>query len=636
MSTRLPLWAAVPFGTLCGAALGTIVAGFYLALALRTGLSEFDMFAVWTSGAGLRSAHPEAFKVAFGAVGLGAIGLAVLAFSWSWALRRDDYGSAHWQSKRELKANDMLQRPGSGFVCGKLGPPTATAPYISASSIPHVMMVAPTRAGKGVGFVIPNLLSFAGSVVVLDVKGENFEKTARLRAMNGDEVFRFSPFDWANSTHCYNPLARIAVAPSFAQQFTEVSILADLFLDKDNKTLDTFSEAGKSIFVAACLLAIQRGRPTLGEVNRIVTAGDYKNAQYSAYAEEAKEPTVRELWINAASASSRLLTSNIQALMTAGLKQWDNPAVRTATDASDFTFDQFRKKPHALYIVVSEDHISTLAPLLRLMFADLIASLRLNEPGSDEPWPVMMMIDEFQQMGAMPYLERAIHSLAAYGGRVAIIAQSLASLDRIYGSEGRESLENGAGLKLYITPRDQRTVREVSAAVGSTTREAVTHMYGRNKGILGATSSSSRLEERPLLSETEARTMDPNEVIILASPQHPIRAQRIKYFEDPYFAGLAERQSGHDHPYPPRVEGIGPWVEEENPAPEADTNEETSVPLGERARRRRSRAMQSDVSEPAENEPRPETLNREDPVPEKWEQVFQEQGDFIDELLGDR
>ena len=178
------------------------------------------------------------------------------------------------------------------------------------------------------------------------------------------------------------------------------------------------------------------------------------------------------------------------------------------------------------------------------MFADLIASLRLREPGPDEPWPVMMMIDEFQQMGAMPYIERAIHSLAAYGGRVAMIAQSLASLDRIYGPEGRESLENGAGLKLYITPRDQRTVREVSAAVGSTTRETVIRMYGRNKGILGATSTTARLEERPLLSETEARTMDPDEVIILASPQHPIRAKRIKYFEDPLFTGLAEKQDG--------------------------------------------------------------------------------------------
>ena len=637
MSTRLPLWAAVPMGSLCGAALGTIVASFYLALALKTGVADFDMLAVWTASASLRAAHPEAFQVAFGAVGFGAVGLAVLAFSWTWAQDRDDYGSAHWQTKRELKVNGMLQTPGTGFVCGKLGKPRAQAPFISASDIPHVMMVAPTRAGKGVGFVIPNLLSFAGSVVVLDVKGENFEKTARLRALNGDEVFRFSPFDWANSTHRYNPLARIAAAPSFAQQFTEVSILADLFLDKDNKTLDTFSEAGKSIFVAACLLAIQRGRPTLGEVNKIVTGGDYKNAQYSAYAEEAKEATVRELWINAASASSRLLTSNIQALMTAGLKQWDNPAVRTATDASDFEFAAFRKKPHALYIVVSEDHIATLAPLLRLMFADLIASLRLNEPGSDEPWPVMMMIDEFQQMGAMPYLERAIHSLAAYGGRVAMIAQSLASLDRIYGPEGRESLENGAGLKLYITPRDQRTVREVSAAVGSTTREAVTRMYGRNKGILGATSTTSRLEERPLLSETEARTMDPDEVIILASPQHPIRAQRIKYFEDPFFERLSERQSGKDYPYPPRVEGVGPWLEEPEPVPSpraAETNE--GAPASERARRRQARAMQSNRDDPRPGTSRPETLRRDEPVPERWEEVFSEQGDFIDELLGDQ
>ena len=640
MNTPLPLWAALPFGTLCGAAMGTIIASFYLALALRTGVSEFDMLAVWKASASLRAAHPDAFKVAFGAVGFGALGLAALAFAWAWQSARDDYGSAHWQTRAELRKNGMLQEVGRGFVCGKLGPPRSKAAYISASDIPHVMMVAPTRAGKGVGFVIPNLLSFAGSVVVLDVKAENFEKTSRLRALNGDEVFRFSPFDWANSTHRYNPLARIARSPSFAQQFTEASILADLFLDKDNKTLDTFSEAGKSIFVAACLLAIQRGKPTLGEVNRIVTGGDYKNAQYSAYAEEAEEEVVRELWVNAASASSRLLTSNIQALMTAGLKQWDNPAVRSATDASDFDFSAFRKKPHSLYIVVSEDHIATLAPLLRLMFADLIACLRLNEPGPDEPWPVMMMIDEFQQMGAMPYLERAIHSLAAYGGRVAMIAQSLASLDRIYGPEGRESLENGAGLKLYITPRDQRTVREVSAAVGSTTREAVTRMYGRNKGILGATSTTARLEERPLLSETEARTMDPDEVIILASPQHPIRAQRIKYFDDPMFEALAERQSGRDFPYPPRVDGTGPWVDAAEDAIPDDAGDKgiatEAEPSGsERLRRRQSRAMQVRNSEAQQHQVRPEALDRSDPVPKDWEEQLGVQGDFIEELLGE-
>ena len=639
MMKPLPIWAALPFGATCGAALGTLVASFYLALALRTGFAEFDMFAVWTASAGLRAAHPEAFKVAFGAVGFGAVGLTTLAFAWTWQRERDDYGSAHWQSRAELKKNEMLQAPGHGFVCGKLGSPAAKAPFISASDIPHVMMVAPTRAGKGVGFVIPNLLSFAGSIVVLDVKGENFEKTARWRALNGDEVYRFSPFDWANSTHRYNPLARIARAPSFAQQFTEVSILADLFLDKDNKTLDTFSEAGKSIFVAACLLAIQRGRPTLGEVNRIVTGGDYKNAQYGAYAREADEPVVKELWTNAASASSRLLTSNIQALMTAGLKQWDNPAVRSATSASDFDFATFRKTPQALYIAVSEDHIATLAPLLRLMFADLIASMRVKEPGPDEPWPVMIMIDEFQQMGAMPYVERSIHSLASYGGHIAMIAQSLASLDRIYGPEGRESLENGAGLKLYITPRDQRTVREVSAAVGSTTREAVTRMYGRNKGVLGATSTTARFEERPLLSETEARLMDPDEVIVLASPQHPIRAKRIKYFDDLMFVCRVEAQAGREYPYPPIVEGVGPWNDNGGSGGEVAANAggdaQTGAPVAARSDRRQARAMRVREGEEIASSLDPSELDRRRAVPPEWEAALDRQSDFIDELLGE-
>lgn len=637
MNKTIPLWAALPFGAICGAILGTIVASFYLTLALRTGFGNFDMLAVWNASAGLRGAHPEAFKVAYGAVGFGSLGLGGLALTWTWKKERDDYGSAHWQTKPELMKNDMLHKPGEGFVCGKLGLPKSKGGFISSAAIPHVMMVAPTRAGKGVGFVIPNLMAFAGSVVVLDVKGENFEKTSRLRALNGDEVYRFSPFDWANSTHRYNPLSRISKAPTFAQRFTEVSILADLFLDKDNKTLDTFSEAGKSIFVAACLLAIQRGTANLGEVNKIVAGGEYKNAQYKTYADEAEEAILRELWTNAASASSRLLTSNIQALMTAGLKQWDNPAVRSATQGSDFDFATFRKTPQSLYIAVSEDHIATLAPLLRLMFADLIASIRLKEPGPDEPWPVMMMIDEFQQMGAMPYLERAIHSLASYGGRVAMIAQSLASLDRIYGPEGRESLENGAGLKLYITPRDQRTVKEVSAAVGSTTREAVTRMYGRNKGILGATSTSARLEERPLLSETEARLMYPDEVIILASPQHPIKAQRIKYYDDPLFKAMDAKQKGKEFPYPPSVEGVGPWgVGGDEDRAQGANDTAGRPPARDRAERREARGMRV-MAEGVEMEqlPAPETLEREADVPKAWDRTLDMREDVIEELLGE-
>lgn len=552
MNNTTKIIVNVTFGILAGLITGTIIASAYLALALKRGIANYDMFAVWKMTASFRASHPDASTVAIGTVALSTIGLAVLAFVWTFQKQRSDYGAAHWQTKAELNKNKMLRPVGTGFVCGKLGrPQSLKAAYICSTAIPHVMMVAPTRAGKGVGFVIPNILSFGGSLVVLDVKGENFETTSRYRMHKGDVVYRFSPFDWTNGTHCYNPLERISRCQTFAEQFTEVSILADLFLDKDNQQSSTFSEAGKTIFVAACLLALQRNKPNLGEVNKIVSDGANKNKMYQSYAEEAKGEAHRLLWINAASASDKLLTSNIQALKTAGLKQWDNPAIISATIKNDMDFSTFRKSPQSLYIVVSEDHIPTLAPLLRLMFADLIASLRANEPGPNEPWPVMIMIDEFQQMGAMPYIERAIHTLASYGGRIAMIAQSLSALDKIYGKEGRASLENGAGLKLYITPRDEQTVKEVSASVGKTTQEAITTSYGRNKGFAGAQSTSVRLEERPLLSETQARFMDPDDVIILASPQQPIIARRIKYFEDPTFIAMMDAQKGYQLPMPP-------------------------------------------------------------------------------------
>ena len=310
MNSIVKLSAAVAFGILSGAMIGTILGSFYLTFALKLGVANFDMLGVWKHSGVTRSLHQDAFKVAFGSVGLFALGLGILAFIWTYKKQRDDYGSAHWQGKSELKRNQMLRPVGQGFVCGKLGDPKSSAAFISSQDVPHVMMVAPTRAGKGVGFVIPNILAFGGSAIILDVKGENFEKTSRYRVHNGDEVYRFSPFDWTNGTHRYNPLARIAKAKTFAEQFTEVSILADLFLDKDNRQADTFTEMGKSIFVSACLLAIERGKPTLGEACAIVSAGSDKKAQYLAYSVEAKNDHLKLQWTNAASASDRLLTSN--------------------------------------------------------------------------------------------------------------------------------------------------------------------------------------------------------------------------------------------------------------------------------------------------------------------------------------
>ena len=547
-----PLRIGVPIGALAGAAIGVIAASFYLTWALGFDLAAFDMLLVAKLSAIERQVYAEEMRHAYlGIAGMALLG-AGLAAAATFRRRPTTYGDAHWQSRAELQKNGMLGVPGRGLLCAKLGPPRAKAPYVVAETAPHVMMIAPTRAGKGVGFVIPNLLTFEGSAVVLDMKGELFEATARWRGRERRPVFRFAPFDWEAETHRYNPLARVAAIKDPVQRHAEVRLLADRLLQPaQRRDADTFDRAGRQIFTAACKLAIQKGTPTLGAVADLVMGGQDTHAQFRDYAAEAGAAGDRAcelIWLQQAKTSDRTLSSNIQALMSGGLDAWTDPAVRRATDASDFDFATFRRTRRTLYLGLSETHVGTLAPVMRVIFAELIAALREHRPGRDEPHAVMVMMDEFQAMGPMPFVEETIHNIAGYGGRFAIIAQSLAALDGLYSPAKRRSLEGGVGLRLFIAPRDEDTLNEVSRALGTRTGESVSRSYGRRRGPGGLTGQSVREEARPLLGEAELRLMDPDEVIVLVAQQMPIRAHRIKHYEDPTFTKITEAQEAYPWP----------------------------------------------------------------------------------------
>ena len=90
----------------------------------------------------------------------------------------------------------------SGILVGRKG-----RRFLTFGGSEHVLVEAPTRSGKGTGIVIPNLLTWAGSVVVLDVKRENYDASAGFRAYYGQQVFLFNPTDREGRTARYNPLA---------------------------------------------------------------------------------------------------------------------------------------------------------------------------------------------------------------------------------------------------------------------------------------------------------------------------------------------------------------------------------------------------------------------------------------------
>jgi type IV secretion system protein VirD4 len=534
--------------TLVGLAIGYVVATGYLTIRYGLSTQAFDVTLLAREYRALGVSAPRDFLW----VNLILAGFGVAALMLSVTLLGDAltrFGTTHWQSRGEMKRNGFFAKPGGGFLLGKLGSPKSKRPFLVSKTFPHALIVAPTGRGKGVGFVIPNLLTYKGSAVVLDVKGENFRETSRFRASMGDKVFRFAPTDWDRPTHRYNPLARIAAMTNPDRQQMELKLTAKLFLQTDNEKLSGLLAGGIDLFVAAGLLAFERGVPTIGEIYRLTASGGDKQKEYLKRAQEVKNTSAKLIFERMASTNNDTLTSYLSLLMTSGLDTWDNRAIDAATATSDFSFRDIRRRPHAIYLVVESEMIRPLAPLIRLFFSDLIASLQAQEPGDDEPWPVMIMLDEFDRLGKMPIVAESIKTLRSFGGNLAIVTQTIPALDEIYGENTRRSLQGGAGVKLYLTPSEQKTIEELSQAVGKTTKRVITRSRAVGRNPFEGRSVSERTEDTPLLTEDQARRMDLDEVILVIDAQMPIRARRIKYFEDPALKVLHAGQAG-SFPYP--------------------------------------------------------------------------------------
>ena len=356
----------------------------------------------------------------------------------------------------------------------------------------------------------------------------------------------------------------------------ELQLLATLFLQTDNDRTSGLLKGGIDLFVAAGLLAFERKRPTLGEIYRITASGGDKRKEFMKRRDEVQNTAAKLIFERMASTNNDTLTSYISLLMTSGLDQWSNPAIDAATATSDFDFRTIRKKPFSVYLVVAPNMVRPMAALIRLFFSDLIASLQDREPGPDEPWPVMIMLDEFNRLGKMPIVVESIETLRSYRGHLAIVTQTIPALDEIYGENTRRALQGNAGIKLYLTPSDEKTVEELSGAVGMTTKRVVTRSRSIGRNPFEGRSMSERTEETSLLPKDEARRMSLDDIVMVVDAQMPVRAKRIRYFDDPFFKAIHKAQSG-ELPFP--VEA--PAEEPREKASEAGETERTATGVTE-------------------------------------------------------
>ena len=453
------------------------------------------------------------------------------------------FGTTHWMTKRELKKKGFHADPRVGFVLGKTTGPQQKGQFIVSGKHPHCLLVAPTGRGKGVGFVIPNLLSYKGSAVVLDVKSVIFEETARFRQTMGQRIYRFSPRDFDQPSHRYNPLERIKTYTNPARRMAELEKTATLFLQADDSGAASFLPNSREVFVACAILAYEQNNLTLGHIYKLAFGGLAPNVKFAAFADEVKDRSAKLLFQKLANTTEKTLSAYLSVLSSAGMAPWSNPHTCAVTAKTDFDFFTFRKSPQTVYFTVPSDDITAIAPLVRLFFADLIATLQHHEPGKDEPFPVLIMLDEFQRIGRMQIIVDSISLLRSYRGNLAIITQTIPNLDEVYGETSRKALQGGAGIKLYLTPSEEDTVNELSNAVGMTTKHVVSKSRTIGKDGIFGTNVSERTEEHPLLTPDNARRLPDDEVIIVVDADMPIRAKRIEYYKDHAYQELYESQN---------------------------------------------------------------------------------------------
>ena len=535
------------FGAVLGAFAATVVASAVVTLIGGGRIDDVGMFDIlayappnWPwDWSGMSRTFELALLGAGGGALVGAVGLAALGHR----PQLTSHGAARWATADELKRRGFAVPLAklSGPIFAKLGSPRSNAPFVTSADIPHAFVAAPTGSGKGVGVVIPTLLTYGGSVICLDVKGENFTATSRARAAIGDRVFKFAPYDDEGRTHRFNPLAEVAALPP-ERRYTEAQRIAESLIAMGGENVQGFLVSAKQIFAAGILAAVERGTPTIGAVHDLLSGEGEFADMFGELAEKTNVAEAKSIFRRMAGTADRTLSAYMSVLFDGGLGAWRDTYVRSATDASDFDLTEFRRTPTTLYIVVGPNDLKVLAPVVRLLFQQTVATLQRAEPGPDEPYPVLLLLDEFPSLGRMQTLSDAITTVRSYGGRMLIIAQSLANLKLAYGADGAQNFLANCRLQLFMAPADADTPEYVSRSIGDFTRKSRSKSW--TMGQLTGASVQEREEGARLLRPEAMRALGDEDCVLLVQDCPPVRARKVFYYRDRELRKLVEEQAG--------------------------------------------------------------------------------------------
>ena len=415
-----------------------------------------------------------------------------------------------------------------------------------------VMLSAPTRSGKGVGVVVPNLLNWPDSAVVLDIKGENYDITAGYRAEHGQAVYAFSPFDESARSHRWNPLTAVRTSP--LHRVGDLLTIGQVFFPNDGSGTSSeafFNDQARNLFLGLGLYLLETPDlpRTIGELLRQSSGkGQSLKGHLGGVIEQRKADATSAhppLSDECTDALQRLLSNSentltsIVSTLNAPLTIFADAIVDAATSADDFRLEDVRRRRLSIYVRIPPNRLANARPLLNLFFSQLVSLNTQQLPEQDPSLTLQCLLvnDEFAAMGRVGVISSAAAFLAGYNLRLLTVVQAMSQLDAVYGEKDARTFATNHGLQILYAPREQRDADEYSAMLGHFTERATSRGRSRSFSEHGHSSVSRNESDqrRALLLPQEFKELGSERLVVIFENCKPILGEKIRYHRDKAF-----------------------------------------------------------------------------------------------------
>ncbi len=502
------------------------------------------------------------------------------------------HGTAHFASSKEVKASGLLPAKrvgGTGVYCGAyFDEETGRTQYLRHVGPEHVCAIAPTRSGKGVGLVIPTMLSWTESVFVLDPKGEVYAMTSGWRQKEaGNIVLRFDPAEEFGSC-AWNPLDEIRFGTR--HQIGDAQNIALMVIDTDGKGLfDHWRTAAHELLVGIIIHALYKAeavgrKPSLQDCAHVLTGvGDFSpedngfhdgnskaledlfaemqqvSLDETQTAQKEAQLTIRGAGKRFSETAEKELLSIISTANNA-LSLYRDPIVGGNTSRSDFKIADLmdHERPVSLYFVTVFENKDRMKPLARLLLTQILLRLTGHmefvdgRSRTNHKHKLLLMLDEFPSLGKLEILESALAYIAGYGIKAYLITQDVQQLYKAYTTY--ESIISNCHVRIAYAPNKLETAEWLSKMTGETTviKEQISTSGKRFGVVLESVSRSYQESRRPLMTADEIQRLpapvkdeqgnilEPGEMLVFVAGQPVIRGRQILYFLDPTFSARSK------------------------------------------------------------------------------------------------